>query len=192
MGGILHERRVQKKAAEALRESEERYRAIFETAQDSIFIKNRKLRYSRVNPAMEKLLGRPASSLLGMKDEDLFGKEAAQHIEEMDSRVLSGEIIEEEQTKPVQGTPRTFHVVKVPIHDRSGEVMGLCGIARDVTERRLAEEAIRQSEEKYRTVIETAHDMIFTVDLKGNFLFTNTSFKRILGYSREEIKKTRI
>jgi PAS domain S-box-containing protein len=190
IGAILHERRVKKKATEALQESEERCRAIFETAQDNIFIKDRKLRYSQVNPAMEKLLGLPASRLLGMKDEDLFGKEATQHVEEVDSRVLSGEIIEEKHTKPVQGIQRTFHVVKVPIHDRSGEVMGLCGIARDVTEHRLAEEAIRQSEERYRTVVETAHDMIFTVDLKGNFLFTNTSFKRILGHSREEIKKT--
>jgi PAS domain S-box-containing protein len=186
---ILHERRTKEKATEALRESEERYRAIFETARDSIFIKDRTLRYTQVNPAMEKLFGFPVSKLVGMKDEDLFGEKAAQHVEEAESRVLSGETVEEEHTKPVRGIQRTFHVVKVPIYDKSGEVVGLCGIARDVTERRRSEEAIRQSEQKYRTVIETAHDMIFTVDLKGNFLFTNTSFKRILEYSPEEIKK---
>jgi PAS domain S-box-containing protein len=189
IGAILHERRIKKKATEALRESEERYRAIFETAQDSIFIKDRKLRYSQVNPAMEKILGFPASRLLAMKDEHLFGKEAAQHIKQVDSRVLSGEVIEEQHTRPVQGTQRTFDVVKVPIRNKSGQVVGLCGIARDVTERRAAEEALRQSEERYRTVIETAHDMIFTVDLRGNFQFTNTSFEKVLGYSRKEINK---
>ena len=119
---------------EKLRESEERCRAVFETAQDSIFVKDRDLRYIRVNPAMEKLLGLSASQLLGMTDEDLFGKEAAVHISESDHRVLSEEILEEEHTKPVQGIPRTFHLIKVPIRDSSGDVVGLCGIARDITQ----------------------------------------------------------
>ncbi len=135
IGGII----VRVKAENALRESEERFRAIFETAHDSIFIKDRELKYVQVNPAMGRLFGLPASEIIGKSDADLFGKEAESHITEVDSRVLAGEIIEENHTKPVRGAPRTFHVVKVPMRDRSGGIIGLCGIARDITERKRAE-----------------------------------------------------
>lgn len=57
----------------------------------------------------------------------------------------------------------------------------------EVAERQRAEEKLRASEEKYKTLVETSRDMIFTVDLKGNFLFTNQAFGKILGYSAEEI-----
>ncbi len=132
-----------KRAEEYLRKSEERFRAIFETAQDSIFIKDRELRYVQVNPAMEGLFGLPESKLIGKSDAELFGKEAGQHVAETDSRVLAGEIVEEEDTKPVHGSPYTFHVIKAPMRDSSGEIIGLCGIARDITARRHAERVRR-------------------------------------------------
>jgi len=135
-----------KRAEAALRESEERFRAIFETAQDSIFIKDCELKYVHVNPAMEKLFGLPASRLLGCTDEDLLGKEVSVHIREMDLRVLAGEIIEEEDTKPIKGIPTIFHVVRVPMRDNTGKIVGLCGIARDITERKRAQEQLHQAQ----------------------------------------------
>ena len=79
-----------KQAEEARRKSEELFRAIFETAQDSIFIKDRALNYIQVNPAMENLFGLPASKLIELTEDDLFGEEAGAHIREVDSRVLGG------------------------------------------------------------------------------------------------------
>ncbi len=119
-----------------LRKSEERFRTIFETAQDCIFIKDREGRYVQANPAVEMLFEMPASEILGKKDEDFFGPEAAVHIYDIDSKVLSGEIVKEEHTKPVAGVPVTFHVVKVPLRDDLDRVVGICGIARDITERK--------------------------------------------------------
>jgi PAS domain S-box-containing protein len=134
-----------KRAEDSLRESQEWFRAIFETAEDSIFIKDRHLRYILVNPTMERLFGVPASQLLEKSDEELFGDEAGAHIREVDSCVLRGEIIDEEHTKPLADVPTTFHVIKVPIRDNSGEIIGLCGIARDITKQKQAEEALRKS-----------------------------------------------
>jgi len=144
--GVMVDITRRKRAEEALRESEERFRAIFETAQDSIFIKDRNLKYTQVNPSMERLFGLPASKLAHRTDEELFGEEAGKHIREVDSRVLKGEIIEEEHTKPIQGNPRTFHVVKVPMRNASGEIVGLCGIARDITEKKKMQAQLIQAE----------------------------------------------
>ena len=146
---------VEREQAEnCLRESEERLRAIFQKAQDSIFIKDRSLKYSQVNPAMERLFDLPTSKLVGLTDEDLFGEEAGSYIKKVDSRVLAGEIIEEEHTKLVRGVPRTFHVIKVPIHEKSGEIVGLCGIARDITERKKAKEALQKARDELERRVE--------------------------------------
>ena len=150
-----------KRAEEYLRKSEERFRAIFETAQDSIFIKDRELRYVQVNPAMERLFGLPASELIGKTDAELFGEESGPHITEVETCVLAGKIVEEEDAKPVRGSPRTFHVVKVPMRDNSGEITGLCGIARDVTARKQAEEALRESRQKFATMAENVPGILF-------------------------------
>jgi len=149
-----------KQAEEALRKSEGLFRAIFETAQDSIFIKDRTLNYIQVNPAMEKLFGQPASKLIELTDDDLFGEEAGAHISEVDSRVLGGEIIKEEHTKPVKGIPHTFHVIKVPICDSSGEIIGLCGIARDITERKRTEEQIKASLREKEVLLKEIHHRV--------------------------------
>lgn len=137
---------------EALRESEERFRVIFETAQDSIFIKDSSLKYIQVNAAMERLFGLPASKLIGRTDDDLFDKEAAAYIRGMDCRVLKGEIVEKEHTKAIKGSSFTFHIIKVPMHDSFGEVVGLCGIARDITERKQAEQELKKSREQLRNL----------------------------------------
>jgi two-component system, NtrC family, response regulator AtoC len=128
----------QRKSEERLLESEERFRAVFESAADCIFIKDRTGRYTHVNPAMEKLFGLPAEKLVRMTDEPLFGAEAASCIRKVENRVMKGASVEEEPTRLVNGIPMTFSIVKVPLHDSAGRIVGLCGIARDITERKQA------------------------------------------------------
>ncbi len=128
-----------KRTEEALRESEEMFRAVFETAEDCIFIKDHSLKYIRLNPALEKLLGAAAEELIGKTDVELFGEETGKQEMELDRRVIQGEIMEEESTRSVKGVLRTFHIIKVPLRDSEGNIFGLCGIARDITERQKME-----------------------------------------------------
>ena len=123
------------RAQEALTLSEERMRAIFEAATECIFIKNRSLKYTLVNPYMANLLELPASDIAGRVDEELFGQEAGQHLRQVDQRVLAGETIEEEHTRPVKGLPTTFLDVRSPIRNSKGQIIGICGISRNITDR---------------------------------------------------------
>ncbi|MDR3553910.1 MAG: PAS domain S-box protein [Syntrophobacteraceae bacterium] len=128
---IAERTRVQK----ALRQSEERFRAIFETARDCIFIKDKDLNYTLVNPAMERLLELPASEIMRFSDEDLFGLETGAHLHQLDRRVLGGEAIEAEHSRLVKGVPLTFLDVRVPMRNEKGQIVGICGISRNITER---------------------------------------------------------
>ena len=176
-----------KRAGQALQESEERFRAVFETAEDSIFTKGLDLRYKAVNPTVERLFGRPASELVGSTDRELFAEGEAAHTRETDRRVLAGETVDEEHTKCVQGKPLTFHVIKAPMRDRSGAVIGLCGIARDITERKLAQEALRESEARYRLHFENVAEVVYSIDTGLRIAGISPSVEGILGYRPEEL-----
>lgn len=123
-----------KEDVEALRKEESRFRTLFNTSQEAMFLKDQDLKYTVVNPAMESLFDLAGPLWVGKTDEELFGKEAAKPIQEVDSCVLEGEIVEKEQTIPVKGVSTTFHLTRIPLRDESGEVAGLWGVARDMSE----------------------------------------------------------
>ncbi|MDZ7792376.1 MAG: PAS domain S-box protein [Spirochaetia bacterium] len=142
--GTLHDISERKRIEAELRQSEERARAVIETAEDSIFIKDKSGVYTMVNPAMEKLFGREAQDILGKTDYGLFGEEAGKAVSKADKDVYEGKTLEEFPAKPINGTPHTFHTIKVPLHDFEDNITGLCGIARDITERTQAEELLKK------------------------------------------------
>jgi len=74
-----------------------------------------------------------------------------------------------------------------PLFDRDRNVTRVAGIARNITERKKVEEFLKQSEERYRTIIENMEDGYHEVDIKGNFTFFNESMRKIMGYEREEL-----
>ncbi len=161
----------------ALKESEERFRAIFETTEDCIFIKDHTLRYSHVNPAMERLFERPASELIGRTEREIFGDEILNVIQDVDIRVLNGEMVEGEQTRLVNGTPVTFSEIRMPMADSSGSIIGLCGIARNVTDRKLASARPASPDSGYRSkaVCDTLADLAQAIQSNSIVLLTGES-----------------
>ena len=127
-----------KRAQEALRESENRFKSIFEAAEDAIFIKGRDRTYSHVNPAMQRLLSMGAEDIIGKTYEEVFEPGPSASIKQLEERVLAGESIETEHTISTPSGSITLNLLRFPILTSTGEVMGMCGIARDVTPRRAA------------------------------------------------------
>jgi diguanylate cyclase (GGDEF)-like protein/PAS domain S-box-containing protein len=85
------------------------------------------------------------------------------------------------------GTTAFAELAGFPLQNQKGEVIGFRGVGRDITERKQMEEALRQGEEKYRTILESIQEGYFEVDLTGNFTFCNDSMSRLTGHSKEEL-----
>jgi PAS domain S-box-containing protein len=154
-----------KQAAAALNVSESRLRAIIDSAKDSIFIKDTNLNYVVANPAMAELFGMPLQDILGKSDWDLFDEETARHIKAVDRQVFAGQTIEEQPIKAIQGVLHTFHTIEVPLYDKQGQVIGLCGIARDITERKQAEEEIRKRTAQLEALQQVGLEVAVELDL---------------------------
>jgi PAS domain S-box-containing protein len=178
-----------KRADEALRESGERFRAIFEGAEDAIFTKDRKGNYTHVNHACASLFKLPLEEMIGKTDFDLFSPEVAHHIkEEIDRKVLeNGEVVSVEDTKPTAGVMRTFHVVKVPLRDANGAIVGLCGIARDITERKRMEEVLQASETEKKSILNAISDVVVFQDKSLSIQWVNEAAARSVGKTPQEV-----
>ncbi|MDA8408016.1 MAG: sigma 54-interacting transcriptional regulator [Deltaproteobacteria bacterium] len=124
-----------KRAEEALRQSEERFRAIFDGAGDMIFMMDSRCKYVQINPAMAKTLGLDVSEIVGRKPEDIYGEEVGKQLRLLDLRVLGGESIEREHTVRIKGVSLTLNTVLRPLYNAEGEIFGVFGISRDLTER---------------------------------------------------------
>lgn len=176
-----------KKAEKELQLSEECFRAIFESAQDCIYLKDRSFKYVLVNPAMEKLFGIPAAELIGKNARSLYGEEAGKRAEEYDARVFAGDIISKESTRPIKDRNTTFHLVKVPIRDQRNSIIGLCGIARDITERKQMEGKLQEALNFLQVLMDTIPAPIFYKNRNGVYIGCNQAFASSMGLRREDI-----
>ncbi len=137
----LHKHSVEKK----LRQSEASLRALFEAAQDLIFVKDAGLHYTQVNAAMARTLGLSIEAMIGRTAHDLYSEADAAIVEADDRRVLAGETVTREHVFELCDRPAVLHIVKAPLRDQAtGAIMGVCGIARDITERKQSEERLRR------------------------------------------------
>jgi PAS domain S-box-containing protein len=183
-------RSKQKQAEDALRKSEEKYRNILENIQESYFENDLAGNFTFVNDSLCRNLGYTREELIGMNNRQYQDETIAKKIYDVYNRVYrTGEPskgIEEEYIRK-DGT-KGFNEVSVSlIRDAEGKPIGFRGVSREITERKLAKEALRQSEEKYRTILEEMEEAYFEVDLAGNFTFINDAECSHLGYSREEL-----
>ena len=158
---------------EELKINQEQFRAIFDTAEDSIFIKDKQLNYLRVNPAMERLFNIKAEQTINKAASMLFDEGQSKVIEENDMQVLKGEKVEFFREVAVKGEKRSFHTIKVPLRDKSGAINGLCGISRDVTELKRVEEALRKNSNLLNAIIDNLPGELLVVDSECNVVLAN-------------------
>jgi two-component system cell cycle sensor histidine kinase/response regulator CckA len=179
-------------AEAALRESENRYRNIFENAMEGIFQATADGRYLSVNPAFARMCG------FGSPEEMIDGVTDIARQLYLDARDRCHIAWRYENRGVVRGFETRLQrkdggviwgsITARSVRDESGDVLCYDGIVEDITERKRAEEAVRESEERYRQLFEMESDAIFLVDDgTGAVLEVNASASELYGYSREEM-----
>jgi len=152
-----------------------------------IYTRDMNGRITSINDAGAQFFGRPADELLGQPLALFLGGEtAAGEIAEMQTAKSSEPVRVVHCSNNALGEQRYLEEIATLEHDSRGQPLCVRGVVRDVTERQTAEQAVRESEERYRELFENANDIIYTHDLNGNFTSLNKSGERVTGYSREE------
>lgn len=181
--GIVRDVTERKLADEEIRRSEEKYRTYIKNAPNGVFIMDLEGRFIEVNRAAHRDIGYTEEEMLSMSVSELFSPYGHEENFKHFNRLLhegrsSGEVL----IRKKDGTDCYFFVEAVRLSDDKS-----IGFSIDISKRKEIEKALRESEEKYRTIIEKIEDGYYEVDLAGNFTFFNDSLCRIQGYSRDEL-----
>jgi len=178
-----------KRAEEALRRSEEQYRAMFEAATDSLQLIDAQHRVVDVNPAYERMYGKPREDVIGRTLDELVPVQFREERRALIERALAGGAAEL-QTTGYRGDGSDFQLeVRVIPFQRRGQPHVL-GIARDITERKRAEEALRASEEQYRAIFNASADGMYLRDAEFRIVDVNPAYLAMKGLSREQLVGT--
>ena len=165
---VAHENVTERKLTEEkVRESNGILNAVIEGTTDSIFIKDIEGRYLLANAATARGIGRPIEEVIGKTDAELFPPEAARQLIEDDRIVIeSGEIHTFEDALPLNDDVLIYYSNKVPHRDPDGNIIGVIGVARNITDRKRAEEELREQTETLETVNRIGQMLSAELDLQ--------------------------
>jgi PAS domain S-box-containing protein len=173
-----------------LRESEKRYHQILDSIADMVLVKGPQSKILWANQAFRDYYGMSQEELQGIIDAPFnIPDNTLQYIKDDTFVFETGQTLEipEEPVVRHDGEVRLFSTVKTPIRNEENLITMTVGVSRDMTERKLAEEAVKASETKYRSLVETSQDMIWSVDAQGCYTFVNPAVKYIYGYEPAEM-----
>ena len=178
-----------KRAEQALHESEERYRSLVEAAPDVIFtVSAEDGSLTSLNPAFETLTGWSRAEWLGRPFVGMVHPDDLPVAVERFQKALRGETHPPHELRVLcKSGEYLVGEFTSTSHVKDGKVVGQLGIARDITDRKRADEALRESEELYRSVVTSVAEGIMLVDRGGAIVACNRSAERILGLTTEEL-----
>ncbi|HVK67743.1 MAG TPA: PAS domain S-box protein [Polyangium sp.] len=195
------------RSEQEVRETKEMLEALIHNTAASIFVKDTSGRFLLANPRVQANLGLPLDQILGKTDHELVPPAIADAFRQNDLEVLRSErVLEREEDMVVDGKLHTFLSLKFPLRDRDGKPYAVCSVSTDITDRKRVEEALRESELRFRNMADTAPVMIWVTETDGacSFLsqrwydFTGQTPERALGHGwldalhpddREEIRR---
>lgn len=155
---------------------------LVEGSDDAIFAKDEEGRYLLFNQAAAVFVGKKPAEVLGQDDRAIFPADQAEMLMAIGRRVMAtGQIETNEETIDTARGQGTFLATKGPLRDETGRIIGIFGISRDITERKQAEEALRESETRFRALVEQSLAGIYIIQ-DGRFRYVNPGFAVIFGY----------
>jgi len=180
------------RAEEVLAKERNLLRTMMDSIPDFAYVKDNRCRFIDTNIAHLRALGvKNVSEVVGKTDFDFFPEDlAAEYFENDKSVVESGKPILNKVERVIDGNGRTLWMMtfKAPLRDHEGHIVGLVGVSRDITELRLAEKALRESEDRFRLILENSLDVAYKIDLaSGIYEYISPSAQEVLGLNRAEM-----
>jgi two-component system sensor histidine kinase/response regulator len=178
-----------RQAEDALRESEQLYRTLIDSAPDPIFMMNRSGVVLSANKGTSSLLQLPQGGVVGNRVTDLWPGECAERIMERAADVFElGEVATCEGPLSTESGQRWFRTILAPARDSAGSVYGVVCISHDLTERMKAERAVREERDFSTAVFETAEAFILVLDDEGRIVRLNPYAEALTGYTSAEVE----
>jgi PAS domain S-box-containing protein len=171
-----------------LEESHALLRSVIEFIPDAIYMKDREGRYLWINAVAARAIDKPVEQVLGYGDTELLSPETAQGIVANDRAVIeSGTTMTFQEVAILAGQTRIFLTTKAPYRDANGDVLGILGIARDITAQRSAEDQLKRQKERLQTIVDHIPIMLRFVDADGRFQLVNRRWEETLGWTLEDL-----
>lgn len=188
--GIFWDVTETKRLQDALAYERDLLQALLDHSPDSIYFKDTQSRFLKASRAVARRFNvADPEQLVGLTAFNLLQPELAQAIHEEEQRLFqSGEPIVNavEEWVDTVGNRSWASITKVPIYDRSGKILGMVGVARDISKLIQTEQALREAEERFRTIFENSVEGIYQTLPEGRFIRVNPAFARIYGYGSPE------
>ena len=178
-----------KQAEDSLRALLDFRQTLIDSIPNPVFYKDVDGKYIGCNEAFAALVGLPKEEVVGRSVYEVAPKKLADLWREKDQELFDGprvQVFECTMARP-DGTERSLVFHKAPIFDADGALAGLIGVVMDITDRLRSEEAVRQSEERNRTLVEESFDGIF-IQRGSKIIFANSRLHDMLGYSQGELE----
>ncbi len=173
----------------ALKESQALYQDLVETAQDLVWQADAEGKYTYLNPAWEEVFGYKTVEMLGKKFSDFQTKEWAERDSKEFERLLQGNIVRGLETVHLGKNGKEINLIFNAkfVKDENGKIIGTRGTAFDITERKLAEEALAQEKVFIKALLESVPGYLYVYDDQGNLIRWNKKHETMTGYSAEEL-----
>ncbi|MDD5297734.1 MAG: PAS domain S-box protein [Rhodocyclaceae bacterium] len=160
--------------------------AIVDSSSDAIFAEDVEGRYILFNQAASQFVGKPIGDVLGQDDRALFPEQAEMLAAIRRQVIDENRVSTRDEKVDTPSGEKVFLATKGPLRDAEGKVMGIFGVSRDITDQKRADLALRESEARYRTVVEHVKEVIFQTDAQGLWTFLNPAWTEITGFPLEE------
>lgn len=191
IGSVTIEQNItrRKRIEEELRLSEERFRRVMDNTPDFVVIYDQDLRFQYLNRAVEQFSGLRAADIIGRRDDEIWSPEAFQTYVPLLREALRRmePQVSERTIRSSAGQERMLQVSYIPLLSEDGEVREILGFAHDLTDRMIAEEAIRSSERRFRSYVEHAPVAVMVTDNKGWLVEANPASAQMFGYTPQEM-----